>query len=39
MKPFNVEIFDRNLNYKYSYLLDSSEFNYSEDAIDRKSVV
>ena len=34
MKPFNVEIFDRNLNYKYSYLLDSSEFNYSEDAMD-----
>lgn len=34
MKPFNVEIFDRNINYKYSYLLDPSEFSYSEDAMD-----
>lgn len=34
MKPFNVEIFDREINYKYSFLLDPSEFSYSEDAMD-----
>jgi hypothetical protein len=34
MKPYNVEIFDRNLNFKYSALLDADDFSASEDAMD-----
>lgn len=34
MRPYNVEIFDRAINFKYSFLLDASELNYSEDAMD-----
>jgi hypothetical protein len=34
MKPYNIEIFDRNLNYKYSALIDPEEFAYSEDFMD-----
>lgn len=34
MKPYNVEIFNRNLNFKYSALLDADDFSASEDAMD-----
>lgn len=34
MKPYNIEIFDRSLNFKYSALLDPEEFAYSEDVMD-----
>lgn len=34
MRPYNVEIFDRHINYKYSTLVDPENFQYSEDAMD-----
>lgn len=34
MKPYNVEIFDRDLNYKYSTVIDDSDFVYNEDFMD-----
>ena len=36
MRPYNVEIFDRDLNFIYSTLIDGSNFTYSEDYIDPK---
>jgi hypothetical protein len=39
MRPYNVEIFDRDLNYIYSTLINNSDFAYSEDYIDPKKNV
>lgn len=36
MKPYNVEIFDRSINFKYSFLLDPADLSYQEDAMDPK---
>lgn len=33
MKPYNIEIFDRNFNFIYNALVDESDFSYSYDAI------
>lgn len=33
MKPYNVEIFDRDFNFIYNALIDESDFSYSFDAI------
>lgn len=33
-KPYQIEIFDRSFNFKYNYLVDVSDFEYSEDALD-----
>lgn len=34
MKAYNVEIFDRELNFKYSTLINSADFSYAEDYMD-----
>ena len=33
MKPYEVEIFDRNFNFKFNALLDEKDFSYKFDAI------
>ena len=33
MKPYEIEIFDRDFNFKYNALIDESDFSYSYDAI------
>ncbi len=34
MRPYEVEIFDKDFNLKYHALIDAKEFSYSEDALD-----
>lgn len=33
MKPYEIEIFDKNFNFIYNALVDESEFNYNYDAV------